>query len=182
VAKNNHIYLAQDKHYYSVPYQWTGEKVKIIYTRSMVYIYVKGLQIAAHPRNYRAGGYSTTNEHLCSHHKHYLDRSPEYYIQKAKEKSQALHQLVQLLFKGGRPPEQNYRSCDGFFSLHRKTPADIFNKACQIAIECESYSYKFVLKIIENSTSSRVDKKQEPLPSHKNIRGKDYYIQTTINF
>ncbi len=33
VAKNNHIQLTIDNHYYSVPYQWIGERVKVIYTR-----------------------------------------------------------------------------------------------------------------------------------------------------
>jgi hypothetical protein len=42
VAQNNHIYLAQDKHYYSVPYSYIGLQVKVIYARSMVHIYSKG--------------------------------------------------------------------------------------------------------------------------------------------
>jgi len=83
VAKNNHIQLTCDLHYYSVPYQWIGQMVKVIYTRSMVRIYAKGEQIAIHPRDYRVGKYSTIKEHLCSHHQHYLDRSPAYYISKA---------------------------------------------------------------------------------------------------
>jgi transposase len=33
VAMNNHIYLTIDKHYYSVPFRWTGERVKVIYTQ-----------------------------------------------------------------------------------------------------------------------------------------------------
>jgi len=66
VAKNNHIYLSVDKHYYSVPYAHTGSKAKVIYTRSMVRIYVKGEQVAVHQRSYKTSGYSTTKEHLCS--------------------------------------------------------------------------------------------------------------------
>jgi transposase len=38
VAKNNHIYLGQDKHYYSVPYRLIGQKVKIIYTSVMLIV------------------------------------------------------------------------------------------------------------------------------------------------
>ncbi|WP_225307157.1 IS21 family transposase [Adhaeribacter soli] len=64
VAQNNHIYLAQDKHYYSVPYTFIGTKVRVIYTRSMVYIYGKGKQIAVHVRSYQPGGYSTSREHM----------------------------------------------------------------------------------------------------------------------
>src|SRR5664280_33109 len=59
VAKNNHIYLAKDKHYYSVPYTYIGLTVKVIYTRSMVHIYTKGEQIAVHVRDYKQGSYST---------------------------------------------------------------------------------------------------------------------------
>jgi len=36
-----------------------GQKVKLIYTCNMVYVYSRGLQIAAHPRNYKKGAYIT---------------------------------------------------------------------------------------------------------------------------
>jgi transposase len=183
VAKNNHIYLALDKHYYSVPYQWIGEKVKVIYTRSLVRIYARGNMVAMHPRNLTAGGYSYMKEHLCSHHQHYLDRSPSYYLQRAQNKSDELYQLVQLLFAGGRPAEQNYRTCDGLFNLYRKTHPEIFSKACQEAIACKCYSYKFILSVIENIKKGDTAQQQPtPLPQHRNLRGKEYYKQLTINF
>lgn len=185
VGQNNHIYLTQDKHYYSVPYKWTGEQAKVIYTRSMVRIFVKGELVAVHQRDYRPGKYTFVPEHLCSHHQHYLNRSPDYYKQKAKEKSEELFFIVDMLFRGGRPPEQNYRTCDGLFNLHKKTDSELFKRACQIAIECGSYSYKYLLRIIENlqkNPISESEKKSEPLPAHNNIRGKEYYLQTSINF
>jgi transposase len=183
VAKNNHILLTLDMHYYSVPYKWIGERVKVIYTRSIVRIYARGEKIAVHPRNYTRGGYSTIKEHLCSHHQAYRDRSPAYYMNKAQAKSDVLYRIVRGLFEGGRPPEQNYLSCDGLFSLHSKTDPELFNKACQEAIECESYSYRFILKIIENlKAQPQKEKKDTPLPEHKNIRGKDYYQQLNLKF
>lgn len=184
VAHNNHIYLAQDKHYYSVPYTYTGSRVKVIYTRTMVYIYAKGEQIAIHPRDYKPGRYTYLPEHLCSHHQHYLQRSPRYYIRKAEEKSQVLASLVQQMFNDGRHPELNYRSCDGLLNLCRKTDLPVFEKACQIAIDNQIYSYKFVLKIIENNMTMQITTPEieKPLPIHANIRGKEYYCQTTINF
>ncbi len=182
-AKNNHIYLTQDKHYYSVPYTYIGSQVKVIYTRSLVRIYAKGTQIAVHLRDYRQGYYSTDKEHLCSHHQHYLDRSPHYYIQKAKEKSETLYQLVQLVFEQQRYPEQLYNTCDGLFSLQRKTDPDTFKKACLLAIEYKNLSYKFILNILNNKMTGQQETKQEqPLPSHKNIRGKDYYAQLKLKF
>ena len=183
VAKNNYIYLARDKHYYSVPYAYIGQKVKVIYTRSMVRIYARGEQIALHQRDYRSGIYSTVKEHLCSHHQHYLQRSPEFYTSQAQKKSEILSLLFERMFSDGRHPEQHYRSCDGLLSLCRKTDSETFENACSLAIELQNYSYGFVRNVIENKTAQQpqatVDK---PLPAHENIRGREYYKQITINF
>jgi len=183
VAKNNHVHLAKDKHFYSVPYRHIGIKVKVIYTRSLVRIYTKGEQIAVHPRSYHKGGYTTTKEHLCSQHQHYLDRSPEYYLNRAKAKSDQLHRLVELIFSQERYPEQLYRTCDGLFRLHGNSDATVFEKACELAIEHENYSYRFMVNLLENKmTDHQQTTKDKPLPKHDNIRGKDYYIQTSLKF
>jgi hypothetical protein len=104
-------------------------------------------------------------------------------MQKAERKSEVLFQLIKLLFEGGRHPEQNYKSCDGLFSLYRQTDPAIFNRACQIAIECKSYSYKFIQRIIEN-LNKQPDQETPvtPLPDHENIRGREYYKQLNLNF
>jgi len=184
VANNNHIYLGRDKHYYSVPYAYVGIRVKLIYTRTMVYIYARGKQIAVHIRSYKQAGYSTVKEHLSSQHQHYLDRSPEYYIGKARAKSPELHLLVQLIFDQPQHPEQLYRTCDGLLRLHKTAPPTAFAKACEIAVECRNFSYKFVERILKNKMEDSLDApvKEQPLPVHHNIRGREYYTQTTIEF
>jgi hypothetical protein len=183
VAKNNHIYLAQDKHYYSVPYTLIGLVIKVIYTRSMVHIYANGRQVAVHIRDYKPGGYTTEKEHLCSAHQHYMDRSPDYYLNKSKLKSEVLHQLLEHLFAQNKHPEQLYRTCDGLLNLERKTDQKDFDKACQMAIEYQKYSYTFVLNILKNKmTKDPQTKTSQPLPTHQNIRGKEYYTQSTISF
>lgn len=183
VAKNNHIYLSQDKHYYSVPYKLIGRKVKVVYTRTMVYIFCYGKQVAVHIRGFKQGGYTTDKEHLCSQHRHYRDRSPGYYLQQAKKKSPALHRLVSLIFSQDRYPEQLYKTCDGLLSLQRKAEAGPFEKACQIAIEYQNYSYVFVKNILENNmTQLQEIIPDKPLPQHKNVRGKTHYQQLELNY
>ena len=177
VARNNHLYLAQDKHYYSVPYQHIGQCAKVIYTRSMVRIYIKGEQIAVHLRDYKPGGYTTDKEHLCSAHQHYLDRSPDYYLDKAKLKSDELYQLIALMFAQNRHPEQLYRTCDGLLNLQRKTDRCDFHKACLMAIKHQNYSYRFLVNILANKMTDQPEVKQKkPLPDHENLRKKEYYV------
>jgi hypothetical protein len=142
----------------------------------------RGEMVAIHPRDTTPGGYSTIMDHLCSHHQHYLKRSPEYYIQRAEKISPHLAHVIKCLFDGGRPPEQNYRTCDGFFSIYRKVTPEIFNAACQMAIDHRCYSYKYILKLVDKLQKEGIPevKPEVPLPDHKNIRGPQYYKQLTL--
>ena len=176
VAKNNHIYLSIDKHYYSVPYTYIGIKVKVIYTRTLVKIYSKGVLIATHPRNLKKAGYTTRKEHLCSHHQYYKQRSPAYYLQRGYTHSETLYDYMDALFKQEKYPEQLYKTCDGILNLSRKTKPEIFTKACTIALENQNYSYRFLKQVLENKmTESAEEPIIKPLPSHTNIRGASAY-------
>lgn len=182
VAQNNHIYLGIDKHYYSVPYRLIGQKVQVVFTHRMVYCYSKGQQVAVHPRNLRRSGYTTRAEHLCSHHQQYRQRSPDYYIERARSRSKVLTQLMVQLFAQNRYPEQLYRSCDGLLKLARHYPKERLERACQIAIDHQQYTYGFVRRILENRLDGHSAKApSQPLPEHTNLRGKHYYQQLTLN-
>ena len=138
----------------------------------MVRIYVKTEQVAVHQRNYKTGGYSTCKEHLCSQHRHYLDRSPGYYKNKALAKSKLFYQVVEKLFDQDKYPEQLYRTCDGLLGLQRKTDEIQFEKAYGIALEHGNCSYGFIQNIIRNKmTETTETTNDKPLPAHQNIRG-----------
>ena len=106
--------------------------MKVVYTRTMVYIYGRGKQIALHIRNYKQAGYTTQKDHLSSHHRHYLDRSPDYYIAKAKAKCHELYLLTQLIFEQPQHPEQLYRTCDGLLRLQKNAPTDALLKPVKL--------------------------------------------------
>lgn len=176
VAANGHIYLKRDLHYYSVPYTHIGAKAKVIYTRGMVYIYVKGKQVAVHIRSYQKSGYSTVAEHLSSQHQMYQQRSPDYYIERARKHSPEFHLLVQTIFQQNRYPEQLYKTCDGLMRLQRTFPDQEFVQACEFALEHRIYTYTFLQNVLKNGTALCQERAiQKPLPEHHNIRGRDYY-------
>ena len=90
---------------------------------------------------------------------------------------------MQSLFDGGRPAEQNYRTCDGLLSIARKSTPEIFDEACKKAIEFRCYSYKYILSMVEKLQKHGLPEKEVfiPLPEHTNIRGRDYYNQLSLN-
>lgn len=207
VQMNNHVFLGTDKHYYSVPYQHIGKKAKVVYTHSMVYIYIDGNQVAVHRRSRGNGFYTTVKEHLCSAHQKYKDRSPEYYIKKAHLQNSDLGTYIEALFKQDSHPEQLYKSCDGLLSIERKTrDKQRFRKACRIALDNGIFGYRRFIRVLENNANfvdeepvdttvkasennievntnedARDNLEQKgSLPPHKNIRGKDHY-KTLIN-
>ncbi|MDR0286233.1 MAG: IS21 family transposase [Clostridiales bacterium] len=176
VENNCCICLRRDNHYYSVPYVYIGEKAQVIYTRTLVKIFCRNSLVATHERTV-GFGYTTVSEHLCSTHRFYRERNPEYYIQAAGKKSSILKELVTVIFSHPkRPPELSYKTCDGLLSLSRKSDPVRFEKACKIAMDTQKYSYRFVQSLLEGK--SLLMEKQEnykPLPQTKIVRGKHYY-------
>jgi hypothetical protein len=65
VEFHHHICLKEDKHYYSIPYQYTGRKVKTIYTGRMIEIYHDNILIALHKLSYKTHGCTTNKEYMC---------------------------------------------------------------------------------------------------------------------
>ena len=176
VENNCCIYLARDKHYYSVPYTYIGEKVQVIYTRTLVKIYCRHSLVAAHERK-TGFGYSTVSEHLCSAHRFYRERSPQYYIEAAGKKSSVLKELVTGIFdRSGRPPELSYKTCDGLLRLARQSDPQRLEKACRIAMDAQKYSCRFVQSLIEGkSLLMEETENYRPLPETDTARGKLYY-------
>jgi len=165
VENNCCICLARDRHYYSVPYIYIGEKVQVIYTRTLVKIFCRNTLVATHER--KVGfGYTTVEEHLCSAHRFYRERSPEYYIEAAGKKSSVLKELVTAVFNNSkRPPELSYRTCNGLLSLSRKTNPKRFEKTCSIVIDAGKYSYRFVRSLVDGkSLLMEETENYKPLP------------------
>lgn len=83
VNPNGCIFLGKDRHWYSVPYRYVGQQVKVIFTRSTVTVYLNGETIATHIRDTRAGGYTTLAEHMASNCLAIRTLSAESYIKRA---------------------------------------------------------------------------------------------------
>jgi len=181
IALNNCVYLARDKHYYSAPFQYIGQQADIIYTRSLVRIYVMGECVATHKRSV-GFGYTTLKEHMSSSHNFYQSRSPEFYIRQAKKHSDTLAELFTAIFKGVEVPEIMYKRCDGLLALQRRTDPVTFERVCRYALENSILTLKSIKRVVDNKSYLHEMWQEDNQGNinmnikHINIRGKKYYV------
>ena len=77
VKPNSYIQLGQDGRYYSVPYQYIGKRVTVMFTPEWVNIYYNGELLAQHNRKLNKGRYVDVKSHLPSYYGDYQQASPE---------------------------------------------------------------------------------------------------------
>jgi len=180
VMKNNYVCLAEDKHYYSVPYQFIGKKVTLLYSQSQVEVYYRYDRIAIHKRNRHQFGHTTIKDHLASQHRFMSDWNPDKFIDRASEIGPDTKEYIIQLLKTRQHPEQTYRSCQGVLSFAGRVGKERLNNACRRAHQYADYSYMTIRAILERGLDDPglVDLVDDDtaMPSHNNVRGKNYYL------
>ena len=174
--KNGHIYLSEDQHYYSVPYELIGKKLKLQSSRSQVDLYNQYELVATHKRIRSPHNYSTEPSHMPPQHRYVTEWSPTFFIEKAKAIDPVVEYYVSQVLAKKQHPEQAYKSCQGILSFAIRVGNTRLIKACKRAKEIGYYNYK----IIEDILTKNLDRYDEdleptPMPTHDNIRGGNYY-------
>lgn len=178
VAKNGHVGLGADKHYYSVPYKFIGKKVKLLYSRHSVEIYYNYERIALHTRTKSPYQYTTEKEHMASTHRFISEWTPERFISWAASIHEDVRLYVLKVLDRKQHPEQAYKSCLGILGFTKKVGNERLIKACQRALGYGAYNYKTIQKILERELDLRDtpdETDQLKMPFHDNIRGENYY-------
>ena len=177
VEFNYHVYLKEDKHYYSAPYQYTGKRIKILYTARNVEIYKDNIRIALHRRNHRNYGYTTIKKHMPPEHQFVNGWSPDRFIRWAATMGGSVKEFIRLMLDSREHPEQAFKACMGILKLGKKYDDKALQFVCKKAIEINSISYRFIANSLKNNTYKMEEEGANnlTLPFHNNIRGKDNY-------
>ena len=183
VSPQGEVRLAEDQHYYTVPYAHIGRKAQLIYTRSTVKIFIDNKCVASHVRNREPGEHTQIKEHLAPNIQAYLSRSPEYYCTKAKEEqSPELESFIQSLFmnrKYGVTDAICFNLCEFLFGLRKKTPAEAFRQTVKICADNHIFSKDDILtmcKLMQHQGEEQEMSNTDVQPqNHENTRGADYF-------
>jgi len=165
-----------EKHFYSVPYSLIHQEVDLHVTEHMLEVFHKGKSVAIHARSFKPGRYSTLREHMPPNHQ-FMDRvNAKQLIHWAETVGPQTAALINATLQSRPFPEQAYRSCLGILSLAKKYPNSQMERACQAALEAQTFSYKAVKDELDWLTKQpALPVIPETLPAHANIRGDKYY-------
>jgi hypothetical protein len=182
VMKTGHVCLHCDKHYYSVPYENIGNKVKLFYSKSRVEIYYKYKLIGSHARLKSPHNHTTDPTHMASYHQYLTDWNPGRFIAEAnKIHSDVGYYIEQVILKKPHP-EQAYKSCQGILSFSKRLGNERLIRACQRAHQYGIYHYRIIENILQrNLDQNDMEEDTLPMPTHDNIRGKEYFNKIITN-
>ena len=173
VYTNSHITL--NKHYYSVPYQYIGEKVSLKIYTDRVKIYHKQLLICEHRiAGTRPGAYSTIQSHLPEESQHYGKWNSERYLNWASRIGPNVHTVISRLFDQG-PEQQYYRRVHAILKMADTYSDQRLDKACHFALERSTHpTFNLIKQLVEHSMT-QTNSNTLPQMEQSYLRGADYY-------
>lgn len=125
VRRNYHVYLSDEKNYYSVPYQHAGKQATAIYTSTVVQIYIDNQRVATHERLLCRGAYQhqTNPEHMPQNHTEWEKArgfNAAYFLAEAEKIGAATRWAVEHILVSRIHETQSYNSCQGLLKLADK--------------------------------------------------------------
>jgi transposase len=182
VQRNYHVFLGEEKNFYSVPWQHAGKQAEVLYTDRMVEIYVDQKRIATHQRLFLRGSqyrYQTREEHMPLHHlewKKAQGYDAAYFLEQARLLGPATQWAMQQVLLSRIHEPQAYNSCKGILQLAKKHTPERLEQAAKRCQVVEKATYSMLKRILQLKLDQM---EQQPLQLtlglHENIRGPEYY-------
>lgn len=182
VQKMGYVFASKYKNYYSIPYRYIGKQIQLRSNNRCIEAYYDGDLIATHLICLKPGQYITIREHLHSSNQFYLDWSPAYFANFAKQIGIETEKYVSRMIALSPYPETAYKSALAIIALKRLYPVARIEKACELALDYDKLNCQIIKTILENNRDLIPEQnlyKEHTTPniSHENIRGGQYFAK-----
>jgi transposase len=181
VRRDYHVYIGEEKNYYSVPYQYVGRQSIIVYTATCVEVFVDNQRIASHRRLlyrnlYR---YQTKEEHMPRSHQEWREArgfNEAYYIQQADKIGPATAWAMTYIIRSAIYAPQSFNACQGILRLADKYSDQRLERACLRCQKVDKATYRMVKNILVRNLDEVAEAPDLfATPTHDNIRGPNAY-------
>lgn len=184
VMRNSYVTLK--KHHYSVPTEYIGKRVDIVYDADTLDIFYGLRLVTTHQRDDTPYSYTRKEAHnLPGRHGSYEKDLDEVFERAAQIDNIVLLYLKDVASQKKYMP-QAFRSCRGILALEKTFGQDRLVAACAYASLMRVYGYQDVIGILNRGDDAdflpQADQDSDSnlsLPHHKNIRGREYFSKST---
>ena len=175
-------HISVTTHRYSVPYEYVGQVVTIIYDTEHVEVYNSSFdRICMHDRSFVRYRHSTKKEHMPPAHLAFElkkgVRNAASYLYRARLIDSVVEECIQRVIERNIIPEQGYKSCEAILQL-QFIDKEALIKSCDYAVKNLRYINARILRSIMETKSylRNIDKDEPKQFIHSNLRGKESFI------
>ncbi len=182
VRRDYHIYIGEEKNFYSVPFQYVGKESMVVYTSGVVEVFIGNERVATHPRLlyrnlYR---YQTDPAHMPRSHSEWKKArgfNAAYYIDQAEKIGPSVRWAIEFVIRSAIHAPQSFNSCMGILRLADKFSPTRLEQACIRCQKVDKVTYKMLKNILTRNLDHVVEQDDlfSATPAHENIRGPEAY-------
>jgi transposase len=175
VGKNYHI--RYNDHFYSVPFQKTGNRVMVRRCSGMVEIFHDGQLLTRHLFSTRKFGYSTKRDHMPSAHQFVKGLTPGWIIAQAAKIGENTVNAVGQVMRRSEHVQQGFNAALGVLSLAKAYTPERLEIACQRCIHFNTVTYRALKSVLVNNLDQQpicglgsAQRETQPVVLHENLR------------
>ena len=136
VQRNYHVFLGEEKNYYSVPFRYVGKQTTVVYTSRRVEVYLNNQRIAIHQRlqGYNSYQFQTEDAHVPKSHQEWKiaqGYDAAYFLEQGEKIGTNTHWAISQILFSRNHESQTFNSCRGVLHLAKKYSNERLENAVQ---------------------------------------------------
>ena len=181
VRRNYHVFIGEEKNFYSVPFRYAKQKATVVYTSRVVEVYIGHQRVATHKRLHSQGfyHYRTKPEHMPQNHREWHKArgyDASYFLAEAEKIGPATRWAITHILVSRIHEAQSYNSCKGVLKLGEKYSHARLENAARRCEHVRSVPYSSLKRILALRLDMEPDHPDlSGIPVHENIRGPGAY-------
>lgn len=184
VQRNSYVTL--NKHHYSVPVQYKGKRVELVYDADTIDIFHGFTHVATHHRDDTPYAYTRKDAHKLPGRKGSYESDIDELLERAAQIDNIVVHYLHAVIRDKRYPELAFRACRGIMNLEKKYGQDRLVSGCAAAMDAHRFNISDMIDILDSGAdadylpgSDPSDPPAPTTPTHSNIRGKEYYANNS---
>lgn len=179
VMRNSYVTL--NKHHYSVPTQYIGKRMELVYDADTIDIYHGFTHVATHHRDDTPYEFTRKPGHNLPGRKGSYESDIDELLEHASQIDNIVVHYLRAVVDSKRYPILACRACRAILKLEKKYGQDRLVSGCAAAMDAHRFNPSDVIDILDTGADAPYlpgaedETAAQNTPRHRNIRGKGYY-------